>query len=70
MAGLHGVRGLPSGTLLGLLAVAAVLMWGVPEEWRWRLGAWSVPRIATVGVLAAVAVVFLNSTQRFIYFKF
>jgi alginate O-acetyltransferase complex protein AlgI len=70
MAGLHGVGGLPSGTLLGLLAVAAVLMWGVPEEWRWRLGAWSVPRIATVGVLAAVAVVFLNSTQRFIYFKF
>jgi len=27
-------------------------------------------RVALVGVLAAVAIVFLNSTQRFIYFKF
>ena len=70
MTGLHGVGALPSRTLLGLLSAAAVLMWGVPEEWRWRLGGWSVPRVAAVGALAAVAVVFLNSTQRFIYFKF
>jgi D-alanyl-lipoteichoic acid acyltransferase DltB (MBOAT superfamily) len=70
MAGLHGVGALPSSTLLALLAVAAVLMWGVPEEWRWRLGAWTVPRVVAVGALAAFAVVFIDSTQRFIYFKF
>jgi alginate O-acetyltransferase complex protein AlgI len=70
MAGLHGVGSLPSATLLGLLVVAAGLMWGVPEEWRWRLGAWTVPRVVAVGALAAAAVVFIDSTQRFIYFKF
>jgi D-alanyl-lipoteichoic acid acyltransferase DltB (MBOAT superfamily) len=70
MAGLHGVGSLPSSTLLGLLLVAAILLWGVPEEWRWRLGAWTVPRVVAVGALAAAAVVFIDSTQRFIYFKF
>jgi len=70
MAGLNGVGVRPSSALLALLALAAVLMWGVPEEWRWELGSWSVRRVALVGVLAAVAIVFLNSTQRFIYFKF
>jgi alginate O-acetyltransferase complex protein AlgI len=70
MGGLHGVGTLPSHTLLALLALGAVLMWGVPEEWRWQLGTWGVRRVALVGVLAALAVVFLNSTQRFIYFKF
>jgi hypothetical protein len=29
-----------------------------------------VRRVAVIGVVAAVAVVFLNSTQRFIYFRF
>jgi alginate O-acetyltransferase complex protein AlgI len=70
MAGRNGIGPLPSTTLLALLALASALMWGVPEEWRWRLGAWSAPRVAAVGVVAALAIVLLNSTQRFIYFKF
>jgi D-alanyl-lipoteichoic acid acyltransferase DltB (MBOAT superfamily) len=70
MGGLHGMGVVPSHTLLALLAIASVLMWGVPEEWRWGLGGWGIRRVALVGVLAAFAIVFLNSTQRFIYFKF
>ncbi len=70
MAGVHGIGALPSTTLVGLIALASVLMWGVAEEWRWRLGAWTVPRVVLVGALAGLAIVFLNSTQRFIYFRF
>jgi alginate O-acetyltransferase complex protein AlgI len=70
MAGLHGIGARPTGLLVPLLVLGGVLMWGVPEEWRWRLGTWGVRRVAAVGVVAAVAILFLNSTQRFIYFKF
>ena len=70
MVGLHGVGVAPPHTLLALLTLAGALMWGVPEEWRWQLGGWGLRRVALVGVVAAVAIVFLNSTQRFIYFKF
>ena len=70
MAGLHGIGARPTGLLVPLLVLGGVLMWAVPEEWRWQLGSWGIRRVAIVGLLAGLAVVYLNSTQRFIYFKF
>jgi alginate O-acetyltransferase complex protein AlgI len=69
MVGLNGIGSAP-GKLVALVALAAGLHFGLPEEWRWRLSGWGVRRVVPVGVLAALAVVFLNDTQRFIYFKF
>jgi alginate O-acetyltransferase complex protein AlgI len=69
MAGARGLGPLPHG-LPPFLALAAVLMWGVPEEWRWRLERFGAVRVAAVGLLVGLAIVFVNETQRFIYFKF
>jgi hypothetical protein len=69
MAGAHGVGAVPSG-LLPFLLLAAGLTFCVPEEWRWRVGGWGVWRTAAVGLVAGLAVVLVNETQRFIYFKF
>jgi alginate O-acetyltransferase complex protein AlgI len=69
MAGLHGIGSAP-GRLVALVALAAGIHFVLPEEWRWNLGGWNVRRVVLVGVLTAFAIVYLNDTQRFIYFKF
>ena len=69
MAGAHGVGSLPTGVLPFLL-LAAGLTWGLPEEWRWNLARWGLLRTASVGLVAGLAVVLVNETKRFIYFKF
>jgi alginate O-acetyltransferase complex protein AlgI len=69
MAGAHGVGPVPSG-LLPFLLLAAGLTFLVPEEWRWSLGSWGAWRTAAVGLVAGLAVVLVNETQRFIYFRF
>ena len=69
MAGAHGLGSVPRG-VLPYLGVASLLMWGLPEEWRWRLEGWGAWRTAAAGLLAGLAIVLVNETQRFIYFKF
>jgi alginate O-acetyltransferase complex protein AlgI len=69
MSGLHGVGATLAG-LLPFLVVAGVLVWGRPEEWRLELRRWTAPRVVTLAVLTAVAIVFVNDTQSFIYFQF
>jgi alginate O-acetyltransferase complex protein AlgI len=69
MAGLHG-GGEILGGLLPYLLVGGVLMWGVPEEWTWRLPAWGPRRVALLGGVAGVALLYMNTTQKFLYFQF
>ena len=69
MAGLSG-GGEVVGSLLPYLAAAGILMWGVPEEWRWNLREWGPARTAAVGAVAGLALVLMNTTQKFIYFQF
>jgi alginate O-acetyltransferase complex protein AlgI len=69
MAGLNGA-GTIIGSLVPYLAVASILMWGVPEEWRWNLRAWGPGRTALVGALTGIVLVLMNTTQKFIYFQF
>jgi D-alanyl-lipoteichoic acid acyltransferase DltB (MBOAT superfamily) len=69
LGGLHGLGAVPVGMLPWLL-VAAALMWGVPEEWRWQLGRWPTWGLVPIGLATAVALVLVNSTTRFIYFRF
>ena len=69
LAGLHGLGGTPVG-LLPWLLVAGVLMWGVPEEWRWEIRRWPAWGLVPVGLATAAALVLVNSTTRFIYFRF
>ena len=65
----HGIGAVP-GRLLAYLLVAAAIVWGLPEEWRWQVGSWGWPRVAVVGGLAAVAAVSIATTTPFIYFRF
>jgi alginate O-acetyltransferase complex protein AlgI len=69
MAGLHGAGDVLSGVLPYLL-VGGVLMWGVPEEWTWRLPVWGPKRVASLGVLTGIAILYMNTTQKFLYFQF
>lgn len=69
MAGLHG-GGTVIRSLVPYLLVAGVLMWAVPEEWRWNLREWGARRTALVGALAGLVLVLMNTTQKFIYFQF
>lgn len=69
MAGVHGLGAAP-GKLLAYLLVAAAIVWGLPEEWRWKLTAWRWPRVAVLAVVLAVAVTSVASTSPFIYFRF
>jgi hypothetical protein len=45
-------------------------MWGFPEEWRQQPRDWGRLRLAGVGVAVAFAIVSLNDSQQFLYFKF
>ncbi len=69
MGGGHGL-GHPLRAVIPYLLVAGALMWGLPEEWSWRLPSWGTKRIAVVGVLTAAVIVSMNATQKFIYFQF
>ncbi len=69
MAGAHGI-GHPIAHLLPYIAVGAVLMWRVPEEWSWRLPDWGWIRIGALALLTVYTIVALNDTQRFLYFQF
>jgi alginate O-acetyltransferase complex protein AlgI len=61
----HAIR-----ELVPYLAVSAVLMWGVREEHMWNLDRFGGVRVALVGVLTAFAIVSMNDTQQFLYFRF
>jgi alginate O-acetyltransferase complex protein AlgI len=69
MFGAHG-RGATPGHLLLYLAVASAIMWGLPEEWRWRLPSWGVLRVAALACLTAVAVMSIYGSHPFLYFAF
>jgi hypothetical protein len=69
MGGLRGL-GLPLTSLVPYLVVGAAMMWGVPEEWRWRFQTWGPRRLAPAAALAALALIYVNATQKFLYFQF
>ena len=69
MAGAHGIGSLPRD-LVPFLLLAGGLTFLVPEEWRWSFQRFGVWRTAAVGLVAGLAIVLVNETQRFIYFKF
>jgi hypothetical protein len=45
-------------------------MWCVPEEWRWNLHRFGIVRLVPIAVVTVAALVLLNHTRRFIYFRF
>jgi alginate O-acetyltransferase complex protein AlgI len=69
MLGQHGI-GSPISGLVPFLVVSAIMMWGLPEEWKFDLKRWGVARVAAVGVLVAFVMVAMNQTQKFLYFQF
>jgi D-alanyl-lipoteichoic acid acyltransferase DltB (MBOAT superfamily) len=69
LGGLHGAGESVPG-LVPFLLVSGILVWGRPEEWRLELREWGRARVVALGVLTAVAIVFVNDTQKFIYFQF
>jgi alginate O-acetyltransferase complex protein AlgI len=69
MFGLHGIGGLP-GHLALYIAIAAAIVFGLPEEWRWSVGRWNVAYVAATAVLFAVAVSSVYTSHPFIYFRF
>jgi hypothetical protein len=69
MGGLRGMGQTLAG-LLPFLVVAGILVWGRPEEWRLELRSWRATRVVALALLTAVAIVFVNDTQKFIYFQF
>lgn len=69
LAGRHGV-GDWKPILLVYLGVCALLMWGVPEERTWRVREWGSLRLAAAAVLTAAAVISMNETRTFLYFRF
>jgi alginate O-acetyltransferase complex protein AlgI len=69
MLGLHGIGGTP-GHLIAYLLVAAAIVWGLPEEWRWPVGAWGSVRVAAAAVLFVIAAASVYTSHPFIYFRF
>lgn len=69
MAGAHGHGAFP-GRLLLYLLVAGAIVWGLPEEWTWRLPRFGAARVAAFACLTAVAVMSLHGSHPFIYFQF
>jgi D-alanyl-lipoteichoic acid acyltransferase DltB (MBOAT superfamily) len=69
MFGAHGIGGVP-GHLALYVIVAAALVFGLPEEWRWPVGRWNAALVAATAVLFAVAVSSVYTSHPFIYFRF
>jgi alginate O-acetyltransferase complex protein AlgI len=69
MLGLHGLGGVPGHLMLYLL-VSAVIVWGLPEEWRWPVAGWGPVRVAAVAVLFVVSAASVYTSHPFIYFRF
>jgi alginate O-acetyltransferase complex protein AlgI len=69
MTGMNG-SGHVVHTLIPLLVVCALVMWGLPEEHTWKLERFGALKVALVGILTALAIVAMNDTQQFLYFKF
>jgi D-alanyl-lipoteichoic acid acyltransferase DltB (MBOAT superfamily) len=69
MAGLSGAGDVP-GQLLLRVAVAALIVFSLPEEWRWPLTRFGAVRTAAVGALAGVGILSIYASDAFIYFQF
>jgi len=69
IGGLNGL-GQPTQTLAPYLLVSGGLMWGVPEEWRWRMSEWGAARVTAVAVLTVFAIISIETSHKFIYFQF
>ncbi len=69
MAGLQGLGDVP-GHLLLRVAVAALIVYSLPEEWRWARSGFGPVRTAAIGALAAVAILSTYASDAFIYFQF
>jgi alginate O-acetyltransferase complex protein AlgI len=66
---LHGLGQIP-GHLVLLIVLATAYTMVVPEEWTWDVRGFGYFRVATVGVLMAVAVSSIYTSHPFIYFRF
>jgi alginate O-acetyltransferase complex protein AlgI len=66
---LHGLGQIPGHLVLLVVAATAYTM-AVPEEWTWDVRRFGYLRVATVGVLMAVAVSSIYTSHPFIYFRF
>jgi len=66
---LNGLGQLPGHLLLLIVAATAYTM-VIPEEWMWDVRSFGFARVATVGVVLAVAVASIYTSHPFIYFRF
>jgi len=66
---LNGLGQLPGHLLLLIVAATAYTM-VIPEEWTWNVRSFGFARVATVGVVLAVAVASIYTSHPFIYFRF
>jgi D-alanyl-lipoteichoic acid acyltransferase DltB (MBOAT superfamily) len=69
MGGLRGLGEFPSHIVF-YVAISAAVMWGWPEEWSLRLERWGTARVAALAAATAIAVISVDLTTPFIYFKF
>lgn len=69
MGGLRGFGDVP-GNLLLRVALAALIVFSLPEEWRWPLARFKPLQTASVGVLAGAAILSASEPDAFIYFQF
>jgi D-alanyl-lipoteichoic acid acyltransferase DltB (MBOAT superfamily) len=69
MLGLRGIGEVP-GHLLAYIAVAAAIIFGLREEWRWSFERWNAAWVAAAAVLFAVAASSVYISHPFIYFRF
>ena len=69
MAGLQGAGDVP-GHLLLRVGAAGLIVFLLPEEWRWPLTRFGSVRAAAVGALAGVAILSIYASDAFIYFQF
>jgi alginate O-acetyltransferase complex protein AlgI len=68
--GLHGGGEALTARAYVPIAIAALLMWGLPEERTWRLERFGYPRIAAVAALLVVSLFWINQSRVFLYFRF
>jgi alginate O-acetyltransferase complex protein AlgI len=69
MGGLSG-HGVVYKHLVLYIAAGSVLMWGLPEERTWKLEGWGLGRLGLAGAVVAFALVSMNQTRTFLYFRF